>query len=169
MERSGSAWSEPLSMQLTALLFELAGQRFAVALAEVLELTRACAVQPLPKGPTPVLGVLNLRGTIVTVLGLRQRFELPEKKLEPSDFFVFMRVAERRVALCVDRVLGIEQLQFSPLSAAPGLPARIDYLSGVAAVAEGVQLIYDLAQFLSSDEVVQLDRALSERLSEVHP
>ena len=144
-----------------ALLFELVEQRFALALSDVIELTRACAVQALPKAPEVVLGVLNLRGEVLPVLDLRRRLGLAEKPLEPSDCFVFARIAERHVALRVDRLLGIEALDITQLDEAPNLPPGLAYVSGVAPVADGVVFIYDLPQFLSSSEVLVLDRALS--------
>ncbi|MET0792844.1 MAG: chemotaxis protein CheW [Polyangiaceae bacterium] len=143
------------------MLFELVEQRFALALSDVIELTRACAVQALPKAPEIVLGMLNLRGQVVSVLDMRRRLGLPHKALEPSDCFVFARIAERRVALRVDRLLGIEELTVTPTAEAPNLPEPLAYVSGVAPVADGVVFIYDLAQFLSDSEVAVLDQALS--------
>jgi purine-binding chemotaxis protein CheW len=159
MERSAVVVSPVQSLE--ALLFEVAEQRCAVALTSVIELTRACAVQPLPSAPAFVLGVLNLRGSVLPVLNLRRRFGFPDTELDPNDYFVFARVAERRVALRVDRLLGIETLPSIATAEAPNLPARIEYLSGVAAVADGVVLIYDLASFLSDSEADLLDRALA--------
>jgi purine-binding chemotaxis protein CheW len=149
------------SARREALLFELVEQRFALALSDVIELTRACAVQSLPQAPEVVMGALNLRGQVVPVLDLRRRLGLPEKALDPSDCFIFARVSDRSVALRVDRLLGIEELTVTPLSEASNLPERLAYVSGVAAVADGVVFIYDLEQFLSGAEVVALDQALS--------
>jgi hypothetical protein len=58
-------------------------------------------------------------------------------------------------------LLGIESLPSVPTAEAPNLPTRLEYLSGVAAVADGVVLIYDLASFLSDSESDLLDRALA--------
>ena len=161
MEATPSEIVPSPSARREALLFELVEQRFALALSDVSELTRACAVQGLPKAPEVVIGVVNLRGQVVPVLDLRRRLGLPEKALDPSDCFVFARVAERRVALRVDRLLGIEELTITALGEAPNLPEGLAYVSGVAAVADGVVFIYDLELFLSGAEVAVLDRALS--------
>ena len=168
MESSASA-AVAQPERVEALLFELAGQRFALRLSDVDELVRACALQALPKAPPPVSGVLNLRGAIVPVLDLRRRFELPEKKLEPSDLFVLARRGQQRVGLIVDMVLGIETLSATPLAAAEHLPVNIEYVAGVAAVADGVVLIYDLSTFLNRAEAELLERALRERAAEASP
>ncbi|MES1177628.1 MAG: chemotaxis protein CheW [Myxococcales bacterium] len=161
MEATPSVIVPSPSVRREALLFESCEQRFALALSDVTELTRACSVQALPKAPDVVIGVVNLRGQIVPVLDIRRRLGLPEKALEPSDCFMFARVAEQRVALRVDRLLGIEELSVTPLGEAPNLPERLAYVAGVAAVADGVVFIYDLEQFLSGAEASVLDRALS--------
>lgn len=161
MQSSASA-TVAQSERVEALLFELAGHRFGLRLTDVDELVRACALQAVPKAPPPVRGVLNLRGEILPVLDLRRRFELPEKGLEPSDYFVLARAASRRLGLIVDGVLGIETLSAFPPADAPHLPFRLEYIAGVAAVADGVVLIYDLSTFLSHTEAALLDRALGE-------
>ncbi len=168
MESSANAAvSQPERVE--ALLFELAGHRFALPLSDVDELVRACALQLLPTAPPPVSGALNLRGEIVPVLELRKRFELEHKRLEPSDYFVLARRGTRRVALTVDNVLGIQTLTALPLAEAPHLSVRIEYVAGIAAVADGVVLIYDLATFLSRTEAELLERALAESSVQVAP
>ena len=161
MEPTPSAIVPSPSGRREALLFELVEQRFALALSDVIELTRACALQALPKAPEVVLGILNLRGQAVPVLDLRTRLGLPHKALEPSDCFVLARIAERHVALRVDRLLGIEELTIVAIAEAPHLPSGLPYVSGVATVADGVVFIYDLEQFLSSSEARALEQALS--------
>ena len=149
-----------------ALLFELAEHRFGLPVSDVVELTRACALQALPEAPPLVLGVLNLRGEIVPVLDLRRRFRLPESPLDAANFFVIARIAGRLAALRVDRLLGNEWLEVVPTAEAPHLPVDLQRLSGVAAVDDGVVLIYDAAKFLNDSEAVELERALDRAASE---
>jgi len=159
-ENSSVIRSTPAA-RLPALLFEIVEQRFALGIADVMELSRACAVQPLQQAPQMIIGAVNLRGQVVPVLDVRRRLGLPETAIEPSDCFVFVRVGARRLALRVDRLLGIETLSVIPIGDAPNLPARLAYVSGVAALADGVIFIYDLEQFLNDAESAVLDRALS--------
>jgi len=166
MQESRSANVSLPAERLEALLFELAEQRFALPASGVIELLRACALQGLPKAPPLVLGVFNLRSEIVPVLDLRRRFGMPEKALDPGDFLILTRVAERRVALRVDRLLSIERLEVVPVSEAPNLAPGLEYVSGVAAVADGVVLIADLELFLTPVEGERLSTALNFATSE---
>jgi len=161
MNSSASAPRASQSDPVQVLSFALAGHRFALPLKGVAELTRAFALQALPQAPSVVCGVLNLRGEVVPVLSLRRRFGLPEKELSSTDYFVFAAVGARRVALLVDRVLSVDSLSALPAEHTPNLaPLRLEYVSGVAAVADGVVLIHDLNSFLNAAEDVELTRAL---------
>jgi len=161
MQESRSAPASPPAPRLEALLFELAEQRFALPASGVIEILRACALQGLPKAPPLILGVFNLRSEIVPVLDLRRRFGMPEKVLEPGDFFILSRVAERRLALRVDGVLSIERLEVVPASEAPNLAPGLEYVSAVSAVSDGVVLISDLDSFLTTAEGALLSTALT--------
>ncbi len=161
MEASQSASVPSPPVRREVLLFELNQQRYALPSSGVQELTRACAVQALPTAPAMILGVLNLRGQVVPVIDMRRRLALPDTALDPNDYFVFARVGQRLVALRVDRLLGIQELDETPTAEAPHLPPSLLYVSGVAAVADGVIFIYDLDQFLSDAESAVLDEALA--------
>jgi purine-binding chemotaxis protein CheW len=155
------------SRQLDTLLFELSGQRFALLVSDVEEVMRAFAVQFLPRAPAVIEGVVNLRGQTLPVIGMRTRFRLPQKALEPSDHFLVVRVGARRVVLRVDAVLGMESLNVLPFEDAPHLPAAIGLVAGVAAVHDGTVLVHDLASFLCEAESTALDESLSAERAEV--
>jgi len=78
------------------LIFELAGQRYGLAVDDVREVVHAVSISPLPKAPAVVEGVINVRGTVTAVLDIRRRFGHPAKPLAPSDHFVLARAGERQ-------------------------------------------------------------------------
>ena len=63
------------------LLFDVGGQRHALRIAQVRELLPALSTTPLPGSPPWIEGVINLRGVMVPVLDMRQRFGLPAGQL----------------------------------------------------------------------------------------
>jgi purine-binding chemotaxis protein CheW len=144
--------------QRDILLFALGSQRYALWADDVRELLRAVAIQPLPRAPRMVEGIVNLRGRIVPVLDLRARFSLPRKELEPSDHLIVAAVGSRLVAIRADRALdlipvALDREQLEELRAAGGA----DYLAGVARLPDGLALIHDLP---SAGESAELDQAL---------
>src|SRR5947209_286603 len=98
---------------LEVLVFEIEGRRYGLAAVVVRELLRMVAVVPLPGAPAVVEGVVNLRGAIVPVLDLRQRFGLPARPATPADHLIVAEADGRPVALRVDRAV-----ELLPLAAA---------------------------------------------------
>lgn len=159
MDTSGSAVALSTD-RLEVVLLELAEQCFALPLSAVSEITRACALQPLPHAPRVILGVLNLRGQMVPVIDARLQLGLPSTPLDPADHFIITRIARQLVALRVEQLLGLVKLEARLGSNTQTLPESLTFVSGVAAAPHGVVLIYDLEQFLSDSEAIELSGAL---------
>ena len=60
------------------LTFILAGEEYGVDILRVQEIKGWDSVTPIPNTPDYIKGVINLRGTIVPIVDLRQRFNMPE-------------------------------------------------------------------------------------------
>jgi purine-binding chemotaxis protein CheW len=146
---------------LEILLFELSGQRYGLVSSDVQELLRAVAMVPLPQSPAVVEGIINLRGSIVPVLDIRARFRLPAKPPEHTDHLVVACLGQRRVALRVDRVLDLVQLEAAEIEDAKGIVPGMEYVTWIAKPSSDIVLIHDLRTFLSQTEAVTLEEALS--------
>jgi purine-binding chemotaxis protein CheW len=142
------------------VVFQVDGQRYGLPAADVEEVQRAVTVVPLPKGPAVVEGIINLRGAVVPVLGMRTRLGRPAKPLEPSDHLLVARESDRRVALRVDRVLDLVRLDATAVEEARGVVPGAEYVSWLAKVPDDLVLILDLRSFLSRKESEELTEAL---------
>lgn len=143
------------------LVFTLDEPLYALPLDAVERVVRAVEITPLPKAPEIVLGAINAQGRVIPVVDLRRRFRLPAREMLPDDRFIIARTASRLVALAADDVAGVREC--SPremVLAADALPFA-EYLQGVAKLEEGLVLITDLDAFLSLDEELRLDKALT--------
>jgi purine-binding chemotaxis protein CheW len=151
---------------LDALVFELAGERFALPLADVVEVLRAVAIRPLPLAPAIVEGMFDLRGELVPVLDLRARLRLPPRALTPSQHLIVATACSRTVALRVDQALALERLDAVTSEQVSNLPRGLPQLAGVASTAQGLVLIHDLHAFLSEAEGAELELALGAAAAE---
>ena len=142
------------------IVFTLHGQRYAVALSAVERVVRAVYVTALPMAPSIVLGVINMRGQIIPVIDIRQRFRLPTRALAVTDQMLIAHTARRPVALIVDAVAGVFDYSDQDVVHQPDVLADIEYVTGIVRLADGLILIHDLNRFLSMDEEVILDRAM---------
>jgi len=149
-------------MAISINVFELFDYRYAIPMADTREIFRVPGIVPLPKAPLCIEGVVNIRGAVIPVLDVRKRFRLPEKAPHPADHLIVAQAGLRLVALRVDRVLGIENVDPTQVEDAAAITPRMEYVAGVAKLPDGLVLIHDLRTFLAESEAWQLDRALDE-------
>jgi purine-binding chemotaxis protein CheW len=147
-----------LSTQLVA--FTLDRQRFALRLSSVEQAARMAEITPLPRAPSSVLGVINLRGRIIPVFNLRKRFDLPEREIETDDQLLIARSSRRTIALAVDEVSGLVLCADERITSAAAILPGMDMIAGVVRLDDGMMLIHDLDRFLSLDEEHLLDECM---------
>lgn len=145
---------------MDVLVFELAGERCGLPVADVHEIHHAVAVARIPDVPEAVLGVVDVRGTLLPVIDLRRRFGLPRRPIAPADHFIRARAAERVVLLHVDRADRVEHVDDGALTRTTALTRGGEVVAGVAQTAEGLVLIHDLRALLSQAEADALDAAM---------
>jgi len=143
------------------LVFEVGGQLYGLDAADVREIIRATAIVPLPRAPAVVEGVINVRGSVLPVLDIRQRFRLPAKRLSPSDQFVLAFAGEYVVALRVDCVIELQRFRASEIAEARTVLPYTEYIAGVATLPSGLVLLHDVRTFLSQGEAAALAAPLA--------
>lgn len=143
------------------LVFTLEGHRYALPLEDVCELVRAVRLTPLPRAPSVVEGLLNLRGELLPVLDMRRRFRLPARPLSSADHLVVAQAGPRRVSLRVDRAEGLLSLEAGQWDMAPGELPGVGYVAGALKLPDGLVLLHDLRTFLSEAEALELEEALA--------
>lgn len=143
------------------VLFSLDEPRYALYLSVVERVVRAVEITPLPKAPDIVLGVINFQGEIIPVVDIRKRFRLPPREINIEDQFIIAQTSKRLVVLAVDSVAGVFELEPHQVTDAETVFPYTDYLSGVAKIEGKIILINDLEKFLSLDEEMILDEALT--------
>jgi purine-binding chemotaxis protein CheW len=80
------------------------GETFGLPVNRVQTIFQIEAVTPVPLGPREVLGLVNLRGKIVTAVSLRQRLQLPEIRPKKARLAIGMEHRGENFALVVDEV-----------------------------------------------------------------
>lgn len=139
--------------------FRIDGIRLGLPLHYIDRVIRAVAVNMLPNPPQIVHGLIDYHGSLVAVVNLRRRLGLPEHPISSDQVFVMVNTQARKLALVADMAEGIVPLlpeeSVSPRSIDAGLE-----VAGLCRTGDGVLLIYDPEQFLSSGEAIQLDEAI---------
>jgi purine-binding chemotaxis protein CheW len=151
-----------MSMASQVVVFLLDDRRYALNLSAVKKVIRVVEISPLPKAPDIVLGIVNLEGSIIPVVDVRRRFNLPGREIELKDQMIVVQTKRRKVALVVDAVDDVMECREETIVPAGDILPDIEYVRGVVKTEDGMILIHDLDTFLSLDEEEALTEALVE-------
>lgn len=152
-----------LERQASTLLqlasFRLAEEEYAVDIAAVQEIVRMSSITRVPRAPSFVEGVVNLRGKIVPVIDLRRRFGMASTEQTKATRIIIVDVAGKTVGLIVDAVREVLRLDSEAVSATPELVASgIDasFFKGVGQLGDRLIILLDLQRLLSMEEIAAL-------------
>ena len=148
---------------MEVLICEVGEHRLAVRFPDVREVLRAVAITHLPGAPQAVDGLVDVRGEVMPVLNARTRFGVAVRPLTPDEHFVAVMAATRTMLLRVDRVVDVAVIDDAATRGLHDLVVGPRYVSGVAAIGDGLALLHDPLAFLSQAESAELDAALSAR------
>ncbi len=140
---AGRSAAEPAAR----LVFEVAGQIFAVAVARVREILDLQPISPLPNAPADLLGMIDVRGKGVAVIDLHARLGLRSVDREEGRILVFeIGSANVPVAAIADRVIAVAEIPDDEIEPAPESLTgwRADALRGVARLDGRITMILDL-------------------------
>lgn len=131
-----------------AVVFTLGPERFAIESAYMTEVAQVTEIVPVPCTPDFVLGIVRLRGDVVSVIDLRKFFELPEKGLSDMNRLLVLSSGEMTFAVAADSVEGVREIKTGELRKLPTLSGvREEYLAGVSSqgitVLDGGKLLAD--------------------------
>jgi len=141
------------------LEFMLAHERYALEMIHVHEVHVLRDLTPLPCTPPFVLGIVNVRGRILSLVDLKRFFGLPEQGLTDLNKIIVLRGVAMRFCLLADQILGVNKLLLAELQPPPSTLGgiRADYLKGVTAarliVLDGGRLLSDPAMVVEQHVV----------------
>lgn len=118
---------------LEVVEFDLANERYAFALERVQEVCLLKELTPVPCTPAFVLGIVNLRGEIRTVIDLKVFFDLPARGLTDLNKIIILQHTGIQLGILADAIRGVRSIPLDQLQ--PAMPTltgiRADYLRGL--------------------------------------
>ena len=164
--KSGRAAPAAAVPTVQLIVFKLGGEEYGIRIEQVKEVTVTPEVARMPKTPPFIKGIANLRGEIIAILDLEERFmlapagrPLPEKSftlaVEAADYVLGLVVRE------VPRPLTLELAQIEPVSEFVQDSQQHDkYLEGIAKLPDGsVIIVLDMRKLLLPAEILKLSQA----------
>lgn len=133
--------------------FSVGREEYVVDIMRVEEILPPQRVIPVPRAPSFVEGMLQLRGALLPVVDLRQRLMTSEAPPSPKTRLLVCLLGRRRLALRVDKVTEVMRVRRSDLKPAPALlsPGRAPFIVGLCGTMERPRLLLDLKALLRSE------------------
>ena len=134
--------------------FRLENEKYGINVMQVQEVLRVTEIAPVPGAPSYVLGIINLRGNVVTVIDTRSRFGLASAEMDDSTRIVIIEAEDQVVGILVDSVAEVVDLKASEIETAPnvGTEESAKFIQGVASHDDELLILVDLNKLLSDEE-----------------
>ncbi len=140
---------EAAEEKIEVVEFLLSRERYGIEARWVREVSPLSSLTPVPCTPPFVVGIINLRGQIISVIDLKKFFDLPEKGLGDLNKVIILTSEKMEFGILADAVLTVQRIPVNELQ--PSLPTltgiREEYLKGIArdrtVILDGKRLLAD--------------------------
>lgn len=145
------------STDLRVICFKLGTEPYGLDIMQIKEIIRYQKITPVPKAPSFIQGVINLRGMVIPIIDLGKRFELPSD-VNSRTRIIIAQLENRIVGLVVGDVTDIISLPKANLMPAPKMVkgAEAEYLDSMADIKGELLFIINLDKVLTSEEKISL-------------
>ncbi len=134
--------------------FYLDSEKYGINVMSVQEVLRITDIAPVPGAPHYVLGIINLRGNVVTVIDTRTRFGLVEKESDDATRIVIIESENQVIGILVDSVAEVVDLRKSDIETTPnvGNDESSKYIQGVSSQGDQLLILVDVNKLLTEEE-----------------
>lgn len=134
--------------------FKLQEETYGINVMQVQEVLRYTEIAPVPGSPDYVLGIINLRGNVVTVIDTRARFGLESADITDNSRIVIIEAEKQVIGILVDSVAEVVYLKQSEVDTAPnvGTDESARFIQGVSNRDGELLILVDLNKLLSDEE-----------------
>ena len=141
------------------LTFIMADEEYGVDILAVKEIRNWDSATPIPKSPDHVRGVINLRGTIIPIIDLRQCFGMEAIEYGPLTVVLVLQVesekGHRELGIVVDAVSDVYALDEGQIKPTPEMGDKIDtnFIKGLASIDAKMVILLNIDRLLSQDDL----------------
>ncbi|BCX81601.1 purine-binding chemotaxis protein CheW [Methylomarinovum caldicuralii] len=138
--------------------FRLGEETYGINVMQVQEVLRVSEIAPVPGAPDYVIGIINLRGNVVTVIDTRARFGLPSKEPDDLSRIVIIESNNQVIGILVDSVAEVVELRGDEIEVAPnmGNEESARYIQGVSSRKGELLILVDLNKLLTEEEMAEV-------------
>jgi len=141
------------------VIFRLGDEEFGMDVMNIKEIAKITTITRVPHSPDFIEGLINLRGSLVTVINLRKRFIFEPKKIDVDSRIIIAELEDKPVGILVDAATEVLRIPVSDIEATPELVTTEiskEYLKGVGKVGDRLIILLDLKQVLTRKEIEEI-------------
>ena len=141
------------------LTFFMANEEYGVDILCVQEIRGWETVTPIPNAPSHIKGVMNLRGTIVPIIDLRQCYGLSAIEYTSITVVVVLKIetekGSRTVGIVVDAVSDVYTISVDDMKPSPDLGESVstDFIKGLVDINGKMVILLEINKLLSIDDI----------------
>ncbi|ADT86445.1 chemotaxis protein CheW [Vibrio sp. Vb2880] len=134
--------------------FQLEEETYGINVMQVREVLRYTEIAPVPGAPDYVLGIINLRGNVVTVIDTRSRFGLMQGEITDNTRIIVIESERQVIGILVDSVAEVVYLRSSEIDTTPsvGTDESSKFIQGVSNRDGKLLILVDLNKLLTDEE-----------------
>lgn len=165
-DRRRGADEKPVSEEMMHLIvFKLGAESYAIKIEQVKEVTITPVITRMPRTPHFVKGVANIRGDIIAIMDLEERFHIrPEplaEGLNPNiTYTLVLEAKDYSIGVVVKEVPQSLNLPISKIDRAPSFlqDANIseNFIEGLAKINERLIIVLDMNKILTQEEIKEI-------------
>ena len=147
------------------LTFQLGHEVYGLEILKVQEIIKTAAVTQVPRTPSFVRGVINLRGKVIPVTDLRLKFGMEAQEDTDRTCIIVVQIAgasgQVTTGILVDQVSEVLEIKAGQIEPPPSFGANVDtgFMLGMGKVGDLVVTLLDIDRVLSGEEIASLDQA----------
>ena len=140
--------------------FAVGEEDYGINIQTVKEVIRIREITQLPKASNFVKGVINLRGDVIPVIDLREKFGLQHEEYTDLTRVIVVDVEEKSIGMVVDSVSHVIKISQNDIEPPPPLVGGVsgEYLKGVGKIGEKLIILINIEKILTVDEKVELEK-----------
>lgn len=138
------------------VIFRLEDEEFGVDVMSIKEIAKITTITRVPHSPDFIEGLINLRGSLATVINLRKRFFFEPKAIDADSRIIIAEIENRPVGMLVDAATEVLRIPVSNIEATPEMVTTAiskEYLSGVGKFGDRLIILLDLKHVLTKQEI----------------
>jgi purine-binding chemotaxis protein CheW len=150
--------SQAAEEMLQFVTFLIAGETYGVSVHKVQSINEMLEITYVPHSSAYMEGVINLRGSVVPVINMRKKFNIPVKEYDLFTVILIVEVKDRLVGMIVDSVSDVVSIPVSAIQKEIQFSAKVDSdsIEGIGRLEEELIIILNVEHFFDDAKEPEL-------------